>query len=161
MKKPISFITLLGSALLITACANAEKMGNEHIALNNCAIQETIPGAKATGAFLNIKKSDSSPLALVSAKAPDITDHVELHEMVMKDNKMVMSQIEKYPLQQGDNLFKKGSYHIMLMDMQKKLTAGESYHITLVFSDGSEKTCLASVKTVKELTPKHMKKMSH
>ncbi|PIE46146.1 MAG: hypothetical protein CSA44_00850 [Gammaproteobacteria bacterium] len=158
MKKQLQNITVLGSALLISACVNAQTPSNDTIILSDCAIQESIPGAKATGAFLTVKKADDAPLSIVAAKAPDVTDHVEIHEMLMQDNKMVMSQIEAYPLQKGDNIFKKGGYHIMLMDMQKKLTAGEHYDITLVFSDGSEKSCNAVVKTVKALTPKHMKK---
>lgn len=164
IKTPFKKIAILSSALLITACVSAEKPNNEAITLSNCAIQETIPGAKATGAFLTVNKADDTPLSVVAAKAPNVTDHVEIHEMIMKDDKMIMNQIDAYPLQKGDNIFKKGSYHIMLMDMQKKLTAGEQYDVTLVFSDGSEKTCNATVKTVKALTPKHMKgmkKMSH
>lgn len=164
IKTPFKKIAILSGALLITACVSAEKPSNEAITLSNCAIQETIPGAKATGAFLTVNKADDTPLSVVAAKAPNVTNHVEIHEMIMKDDKMIMNQIESYPLQKGDNIFKKGSYHIMLMDMQKKLTAGEQYDVTLVFSDGSEKICNATVKTVKALTPKHMKgmkKMSH
>lgn len=159
MKKLFKHTTILGSALLITACVSTENSSNESITLSHCAIQETIPGAKATGAFLTINKADDSPLAVVTAKAPKVTDHVEIHEMIMKDYKMIMNQIMEYPLKKGDNIFKKGGYHIMLMNMQKKLTAGEQYDLTLVFSDGSEKTCNATVKTVKALTPKKMGKM--
>lgn len=158
MKKSIVMMTLFSSVVLTNACTNNERPSNQNLTLSHCTIQETIPGAKATGAFLNIKKFDASPLALVAATAPDITKRVEIHEMLMKDNKMTMSQITSYSLQQGDNFFKKGGYHIMLMDMQKHLKAGESYPITLIFSDGSEKTCLAKVKTVRELTPQPMKK---
>ncbi len=133
------------------------------VSLSNCAIQETIPGAKATGAFLTIHKADKNDAALsiVGAKAPEVTKHVELHEMVMKDGVMKMQQIPAYALKQGDNVFKKGGYHVMLMSLQKKLSVGEKYPITLVFSDGSEKTCEADVKSVADLTPKGMKHMKH
>ncbi len=160
MEKQLSATILLAGTLLLTG-VSAENVDNKNITLSHCAIQETIPGAKATGAFLTVTKADDAPLSLVAAKAPKVTDHVELHEMIMQDNKMTMSQIKEYPLQKGENIFKKGGYHIMLMDMQKKLTAGEQYEVTLVFSDGSEKTCAAEVKTVKALTPKHMQPMQH
>lgn len=159
MKKSLQKITVLGSAMFIAACVSADNADNETISLSNCAIQETIPGAKATGAFLTINKADNSPLSVVAAKTPNVTEHVEIHEMIMDGGKMVMSEIEAYPLKKGDNIFQKGGYHIMLMDMQKKLTAGENYDVTVVFSDGSEKTCKATVKTVKALTPKKMDKM--
>ncbi len=160
MKNLLHKVTLF-SALLMTACASAENTENQSIELSNCAIQETIPGAKATGAFFTLNKIDDAPLSIVAAKLPEITDHVELHEMIMKDNKMIMSEIKAYPLKKGENIFKKGSYHIMLFEMKKPLVAGDKYNVTLVFNDNSEKTCHAVVKTVKELTPKHMKKMMH
>ncbi len=153
--------TALFSAVLMTACVSAENVQNNSVELSNCAIQELIPGAQATGSFLTITKNDDTPLSLVAAKIPAITDHVELHEMIMKDNKMIMSEIKEYPLKKGDNIFKKGGYHIMLLDVAKPVKAGEKYDVTLMFSDGSEKTCNALVKTVKELTPKGMKGMHH
>ncbi len=160
MKKFIQKATITGAALLLTACVSAENQQNDGITLKNCAIQETIPGAKATGAFLTINKSDDSQLSLVSAKAPSVTSHVEIHEMVMKNGTMKMQQIKSYPLKKGHNVFKKGGFHIMLMDMQKPLKVGEKHELTLLFSDGSSKQCTASVKSVKELTPKGMK-MNH
>ncbi len=158
MKKFIQKATITGTALLLTACASADGPQNDGITLSNCAIQETIPGAKATGAFLNVKKADDSTLSLVAAKAPSVTSHVEIHEMTMKDGSMKMQEIKEYPLQKGDNIFKKGGYHIMLMDMQKPLKVGEKHELTLSFSDGSSKSCTAVVKSVKSLTPKGMKK---
>ncbi len=155
--------TLLALVFLsANAVAHDEHKTNDAVSLSNCAIQETIPGAKATGAFLTIHKTDGdTALSIVGAKAPEITDHVELHEMVMKDGVMKMQQIPAYELKKGDNVFKKGGYHVMLMSLQKKLTVGEKYPITLVFSDGSEKTCEANVKSVADLTPKGMMMKHH
>ncbi len=133
---------------------------NGAVRLENCAIQETIPGAKATGAFLTIHKTGDEKLSLVAAQAPSVTEHVEIHEMVMEGGTMKMSQIQSYPLKPGANLFKKGGYHIMLMDMQKPLAVGENHDLTLQFSDGSSQTCRAEVKSVEALTPKGMK-MQH
>lgn len=161
MKKQLKKTTLVCGALLMTACASADNPATATVALSDCAIQETIPGSKATGAFLTMTKSGDAPLALVSAKAPTVTEHVELHEMMMKDNKMIMSEINEFPLQTGDNLFKKGGYHIMLMSLEKTLKAGDHHDLTLTFSDGSTQTCHAEVKTVKALTPKGMKPMNH
>ncbi|PIE45671.1 MAG: hypothetical protein CSA45_02100 [Gammaproteobacteria bacterium] len=153
---------ILISALAATFCTVAEtNCDTPAVVLENCAIQQTLPGSKATGAFLNIKKADDSDLALVSATAPTVTDHVEIHEMTLSDGKMKMSQISSYPLKKGDNIFKKGGYHIMLMDMKKELKIGEQHKLTLNFSDGSSATCTADVKSVEALTPKAMKSMHH
>lgn len=158
MKKLLQKTALL-STVLMTACVNAGNWDNYSVKLSHCAIQETIPGAKATGAFLTMTKEDDAPLSVVAAKIPAITKRVELHEMLMKDNKMMMSQIKEFPLKKGENVFKKGGYHIMLLDIEKPVKAGEKYDITLKFSDGTYGVCNAEVKTVKELTPKHMKGM--
>lgn len=141
------------------------KHGHTHdgntVQLMHCAIQETIPGAKATGAFLTVHKGGNEALSLVGAKAPSITPHVEIHEMVMKNGTMRMSQIQQYPLKAGNNVFKKGGYHIMLMDLKKTLTVGEKHTLTLLFSDGSKQSCTADVKSVQALTPKGMKMKHH
>ncbi len=157
MKQFVKTVAVVGTALVATACVNSKMLNTDQVLLKQCVIQETIPGAKATGAFLNIYKLDDSPLSLVSAKAPEITDRVEIHEMMMKKGMMKMSPISSYPLKKGDNIFKKGGYHIMLLDVKNPVIAGKSYNLTLTFSDGKSKSCQFEAKTVKELTPKHMK----
>ncbi len=160
MKKLAILLTPLAMMTLVNAETNAKEAAVQEtkgVELVNCAIQQNIPGAKATGAFLTIKKQDDTPLSLSSAQLPSVTPHVEIHEMVMKDGTMKMSQIESYPLKKGDNIFQKGGYHIMLMEMEKPLTIGEKHQLTLTFSDGSSKSCEAEVKSVEALTPKKMK----
>lgn len=150
MKKSIVNSSFLAAVCMLVACAGTDKpTKHADVTLKNCAIQRTIPGASATGAFLTMHKHGNTPLALVKAAAPAVTDHVEIHEMVMKNGKMMMSQIHKYPLTEGDNVFKKGGYHVMLMGLDKTLSIGETYPLTLTFSDGSSKTCAATVKSIK------------
>lgn len=160
MKKQTTHLSILATALLLGACASTDHHAHhDSVALQNCAIQQTIPGAKATGAFLTMNKRGNTPLALVSAAAPAITDHVEIHEMAMNNGTMTMQEINEYPLAEGDNVFKKGGYHVMLMGLDKTLTVGETYPLTLNFSDNSSQTCQAVVKSVEALTPKGMKGM--
>lgn len=144
--------------LLSVLALSAAQAHDNPVHLSNCAIQATIPGAKATGAFLTIHKNNDEKIELVSAAAPAITEHVEIHEMVMAEGVMKMQQIPNYPLQKGENIFKKGGYHIMLMSLDKTLEAGQTYPIQLTFSNGRTETCEAAVKSVEALTPKHMKK---
>ncbi len=162
MKTLFKVSGVFASSLLFAACANTtSKPTDNKLELANCAIQETIPGAKATGAFLTIKKTGTQKLALVSAKIPSVTAHVEVHEMVMKAGKMRMQQIPAYHLKEGNNVLQKGGYHIMLMDIKKPIKVGEKHKLTLTFSDGSSQSCIAPVKSVQALTPKGMKKMMH
>lgn len=150
---PTAVIT---ATLALSACTSTAQLTGDLIALQHCTIQQSIPGAKATGAFLTINKKNKAPLALVAAKTPTITDHVEIHEMVMGNGTMTMQQITAYPLAEGNNAFKKGGYHIMLMGLKKTLAIGEKHPLTLQFNDGSQQTCQATVKSVEALTPKTM-----
>lgn len=159
MKKTALLLAMTLTSVTV-GCAS-DDVANTSITLKDCAIQTTIPGAKATGAFLTVTKDNADALSLIGAKADSVTDHVEIHEMVMADGKMMMKKMDSYPLEKGDNIFKKGSYHIMLMSLQKALPVGDKHALTLMFSDGSSATCQAQVKSVEELTPKGMQKMQH
>ncbi len=111
MKTSVFTTAALTVTLLLGACSSDDQhAGHSAVTLQHCTIQETIPGAKATGAFLQ--------------------------------------KIPEYPLATGNNVFKKGSYHIMLMSLEKTLSPGETYPLTLIFSDGSKHSCEAVVKTV-------------
>lgn len=156
MNKPLLLGNALFVALTLTACVSTES-DSTAVSVQHCAIQQSIPGAKATGAFLTIQKHGNAPLSLVAAEAPTVTDQVEIHEMIMNNGTMVMREMTEFPLAQGDNIFQKGGYHIMLMNLDKTLNVGETYPLTLQFSDDSRQTCQAVVKSVEELTPKHMK----
>lgn len=154
--------TLLATSLLFTACASTgSQPKGSTLKLANCAIQESIAGAKATGAFLTINKTGTQKLALVGAQAPSITSHVEVHEMVMQGGTMRMQQMPALALKEGANVLKKGGYHIMLMELKKPLKVGQTHQLTLSFSDGSSQSCMAQVKSVRALTPKGMKMMPH
>lgn len=157
----INLLLLTISATLMTVGCSMHDSSVTSVELSDCAIQQTIPGAKATGAFLTLHKNGSNALSVISAKAPSVTAHVELHEMIMKDGTMKMQEIKSYPLQEGDNFFKKGGYHVMLMDLDKTLSVGERHPLILNFSDGSSQTCDAQVKSVEALTPKGMKMHQH
>lgn len=156
MKNKIVLSTL--AVVMLGACVATEKPESS-VSLENCAIQTTIPGAKATGAFLTINKAGAEALTLVSATAPSVTGHVEIHAMKMEKGRMMMKKMDGFELQQGANIFKKGGYHIMLMGLEKSLAVGEQHALTLQFSDGSSQTCQAQVKSVEALTPKSMGKM--
>lgn len=73
-----------------------------------------------------------------------------------------MQQIKSYPLVEGENIFQKGGYHIMLMGVKNPVVAGEHYPLILNFSDGSSQSCRAVVKSVAAIKSKHkMQKKMH
>ncbi len=122
------------------------------VTVSDCIIQETIPGAKVTGAFMNMNfEKQDKDVALISASIPSITKKIEIHEMIMANGSMKMSEIKSFPLAEGKNEFRKGGYHVMLMDIENNPKVGETHKITLNFDNAESVSCDAVVKTPEEL----------
>ena len=136
--------------ILGTLLSGAAMAGD--LSVKDCLIQEVIPGKQMTGAFFDLENTGKEAVKLVSASADKITSHVELHEMIHKDGKMEMSQIQEYDVTPGLHHFKKGGYHVMLMQIDKKNfpKVGESYPLELKLSNGETLKCDAKTITVKE-----------
>ena len=137
--------------LILGALMSGAAMAGD-LSVKDCLVQEVIPGKHMTGAFFNLENSGKDTVKLTAATADKITSKVELHEMVHKDGKMEMSQIQSYDVTPGEHHFKKGGYHIMLMDIEDKNfpKAGETYPMELKFDNGETLKCDAKTITVKE-----------
>ncbi|WP_071057719.1 copper chaperone PCu(A)C [Pelistega sp. MC2] len=144
--------TIILTSLLIGLSASAvaeTKAPTSSITLENCAIQEVLPGKHMTGAFVKFI-NNGEPVDIVSASIPSITPNVEIHSMQMKDNVMTMIPLTNAKLEKGDRYFKKGGDHVMLMQIpdDKLPKIGEKHEMIFKFSDGSSATCQAEVKSV-------------
>ncbi|MFI5953023.1 copper chaperone PCu(A)C [Cryptosporangium sp. NPDC051539] len=106
------------------------------------AVSITDPWIKAadtgmTAAFGTLVNNTDKPLTIVSASS-DVSA-MELHEMVMKDGKMIMRPKEggfELPAQ-GAHELSPGGDHLMLMDVTKPVKPGDEIAITLKLSDGT------------------------
>ena len=138
--------------LILGALISSAAMAAGDVSVSNCLIQEVIPGKQMTGAFFDIENKGKEDVKLTGAAADKITSHVELHEMIHKDGKMEMSQIQNYDVTPGEHHFKKGGYHIMLMDIEDKNfpKAGETYPLELKLSNGETLKCDAKALTVEQ-----------
>ena len=144
--------------LILGALVSGAAMAGD-VNVKDCLIQEVISGKNMTGAFFDIENTGKEAVKLTGAAADKITSHVELHEMIHKDGKMEMSQIQEYDVTPGEvHHFKKGGYHIMLMDIEEKNfpKVGESYPMELKLSNGETLKCDAKTITVEEAI-KHFK----
>jgi copper(I)-binding protein len=65
---------------------------------------------------------------------------VEIHEMAMDGNVMKMRAVPSLDLPAGKAVdLKPGGYHVMLMDLKKPLTAGDTVPITLVVESAGQR----------------------
>ena len=76
---------------------------------------------------------------------------VEIHETSMNEGMMRMRKVSHIDIPaNGSAELKPGSYHIMLIGLEKELKAGTAETLTLTFSDDSQKTVEALVGTLSE-----------
>ena len=121
-------------------------------------VRATVPGQKATGAFMKITAKDSAKL--VSAASPS-AGVVEIHEKKMEKDVMKMA-----PLANGLDLpagktveLKPGGYHVMLMDLKAPLAADSTVPVTLTFKDAKGNTSSQELKLpVKAMAAQSMHK---
>jgi len=86
-------------------------------------VRGTVPAQKATGAFMQLSSKAGVTLVGVASPAAKV---VELHEMVMDNNVMRMRAVPRLDIQPGKPVeLKPGSYHVMLIDLNKPLSKGE------------------------------------
>ena len=114
-------------------------------------VRGTVPAQKATGAFMQLSSKGGVTLVGVASPAAKI---VELHEMVMDNNVMKMRAVPRLEVVAGKALeLKPGSYHVMLIDLNKPLAKGEIVPITLQVEGKDKKVEAVEVKAeVRELT---------
>lgn len=92
-------------------------------------IRGTVPAQTATGAFMALQSA--APRTLVGAESP-IAGIVEIHESKIENNVMKMREVTRLPLPAGKAVaLRPGGYHIMLIDLARPLTVGESIPIRL------------------------------
>lgn len=104
-----------------------------------------------SAAFMTIDNDGEQDVTLVGAST-EVAAMVELHEMSMVDGAMAMQAMpDGLVVAAGrGKVLEPGGYHVMLMDLQGELAAGDEVELTLQFSDGSEQALTAPVKEFTE-----------
>lgn len=119
------------SLLAAAAIATLPFAAQAQVTVNDAWVRATVPQQQATGASMQIQAARDSKL--VSASSP-LTNTVEVHEMTMQDNVMRMRQVPAVELPAGKAVsLQPGGYHVMLMNLQQQVKAGDTVPITLVF----------------------------
>lgn len=137
---------LLISTLATLSCATTMAADT----LENCVIQEVIPGKHMTAAFF-ILKHIGEEKKLISAEIPTIAGTTEIHTMEMVGDVMKMKKLDSYLVKEGDNIFRKGANHLMLFDIVKSPEVGTKHSLTLTFENGEKLSCEAVVKSIDEI----------
>ena len=132
-----SFTATQLAVLTGTACialGALSPVAAQTIDIKNAWARTTVPGQKATGAFMSLTAKDGAKL--VSASSP-VAGVVEIHEMKMEGDVMKMRALtDGLELPVGKTVeLKPGGYHVMLMDLKTALPKDSSIALSLVFND--------------------------
>jgi copper(I)-binding protein len=118
------------------------------ITVNDPRIRATAPGQTVSGAFMALVNNSATAYVLTAVDFSG-AGTVEIHETSMNEGRMRMRKLNRIDIPaNGSAELKPGSYHIMLIGLQKDLEDGTVETLTLTFSDGSQKTVEARVGTL-------------
>lgn len=115
--------TFLLCLALLAGTAQAQTVASEAWA------RGTVPAQRASGLYLQLRSGDAA--RLVGASTP-AAGRVEIHEVTMNKGVMTMRQVRELLLPAGRTVeLKPGGYHLMLMDLNGPLSAGDSLPLSL------------------------------
>lgn len=135
----ISAVTLCTAATVFAADA---KVGN--LSIDDVWARTGQPG-QVSAAYFEVKNKGAAD-KIVSANC-DCAKATELHNVKMIDGAMKMYQVPAMDIPaDGELKLKPGSYHIMLIGLNRPLVAGESLPIKVKFEKAGEVTLQAKVK---------------
>ena len=135
------------TAILALSCGAlfAQAASAQTVDVQGAWARATVPGQKATGAFMKLTAKDGTKLVSVSTPAAGVS---EVHEMKMDGDVMKMRAVQgglDLPAGKAVEL-KPGGYHVMLMDLKAPLPKDSTVALTLVFKDAK------GVETKQEVT---------
>ncbi len=107
-----------------------------NIGVTDVWARATMPGQKVSGAYMQIRSDVDA--RLVGASSPAVP-RVEMHEMKMDGDVMRMREVKAIDLPKGRTVsLEPGGLHIMLMNLQKPIAAGDLIPLTLVVESGGK-----------------------
>ena len=127
--------TSLTAALI--ACAVSLPAWAANVSVTDAWARSTMPGQKVSGAYMQIQADADARLLSVSSPA---VPRVEVHEMKMDGDVMRMREVKAIELPKGKAVsLEPGGFHIMLMNLEKPIAAGDVIPLTLVVESGGKR----------------------
>ena len=124
------FSSILATACVLLALPIASAHG-QAIEVKEAWVRGTVPGQKATGAFMNI--TSKAPARLVGAASP-AAGAVEIHNMKMAGGVMKMSAVDGIDLPANQTVrLAPGGVHFMFLELKQALKAGDRVPLKLTF----------------------------
>ena len=126
-------MTRTSLAFFLAACLIGAAAHAQTVEVQDAWARTTVPGQKASGAFMKLTARESTRLVGVSSPVAGVA---EVHEMKMDGDVMRMRAMTGLDLPAGQTVeLKPGGYHVMLLDLKVALRKDSSIPLTLVFKN--------------------------
>ena len=124
-------------AIIFILLASCSQEPTDAIIVQDAWIREAPPNASAMAGYLSITNSTDQDRILTFAKSKQF-NVVEIHRTIVEDGVAKMRRQDEVIVPAGQSLeFKPGDFHLMLMNPQAKLKAGDEVTVTLcLLKDG-------------------------
>ena len=108
------------------------------VEIENAWSRATPPGAKVAAGYLTVRNKSASPDRLVGASSA-VAGRVETHIVDKQGEVMRMREVKGYDVPaKGSFELKPGGAHLMLVDIERPLQAGERIPVVLRFQNAGE-----------------------
>ena len=116
------------------ACSLCTSAFAQSVEVKDAWVRTSVPGQKATGAFMKITAKEGTRLVSVASPVAGVA---EVHEMKMDGGVMTMRAVTGgLELPAGKTVeLKPGGFHVMLMDLKAALPKDSTVPMTLTFKD--------------------------
>lgn len=131
-------IAIFATLLLTGAIGLTQAAETPEIEIVNAYARAVPPSAPNSAAFMLIHNHSDAERHLISAES-DVSEVTELHNHINDDGVMRMRQVPRITVPaKGSVELKPGSFHVMLIGLEKPLKEGDQVHLKLNFDDGSQ-----------------------
>lgn len=147
MSRPRTITVLLPVLLLAAQAAHAVSAESaEHITLENAWVRALPPTQSSTAAYLRVINEGTDPVRITGAEASG-AGRVALHQSRSEDGIMRMLPVGELPLAPGASAdFEPGGLHLMLQELERMPTPGDSVRLCLLSERGTRSCVDAEVR---------------
>jgi len=143
------YLSKLAFAALLMVAAVPAFAQSPSIQVENPWARATPSGAKTGAVYMTIDNKSSIADRLTGVSS-EVAKKLQIHETKMENGIMKMREISGgLPVPAGGSVvLKPGGYHVMLIDLNKPLKAGEAFPVTLVFEKAGKVSITVSVQSM-------------
>ncbi|WP_341521426.1 copper chaperone PCu(A)C [Pseudomonas sp. G.S.17] len=134
INKTLSALALVQALALLPLMGIATQVCAQTV-IEDAWVRATVPGQPSTGAFMTVTANADSKLVAALSPAAKL---VQIHQSSMKDDVMIMQEVDSVTLPAGKPVVMAPSgYHVMLIDLVGQVQEGDEVPVTLVIEEAN------------------------